>query len=96
MTDSEPAELFGFLVRLAAGCDEALALMDKVLGISGPRPRLSTRELASARSEAASCRAQLTAVRLRVATVLEGGALERETAEVSPTRDDVTVSTATS
>jgi len=75
VVDSErAAHVFGSLVRLAASYEDALALMDKVLGATGAR--LSPRELASARSEAASCRAQLMAVRLQVATLLDGGAAE--------------------
>jgi hypothetical protein len=83
VVDSEHAHLFGSLVRLAAGYEDALALIDRVLGTTGAQDRLSPWELASARSEAASCRAQLAAVRLRVDTQLEGGGPE----ELSPATD---------
>ena len=54
VVDSERAHLFGSIVRPAAGYDEALALIDTVLGASA-RGRLTPWELASARREAA-CR----------------------------------------
>ena len=82
VVDSERAHLFGSLVRLAASHEEALALIDKVLGAGG---RLSPRELASARREAASCRAQLAAVRRRVDTLLGDGAPEGLTAKIGTT-----------
>ncbi len=84
MVDSERAHLFGSLVRLAASYEEALALIDKVLGARGT---LSPWELASARAEAASYRAQLAAVRLRVDALLDGGAPDTLTAEIAPASD---------
>ncbi len=88
MVDSERAHLFGSLVRLAAGYEDALALIDRLLGGAGVRS-LSPWELASARSEAADCRAQLTAVRLRIDTFLEGGAPEALTDEIARRSDNL-------
>ncbi len=85
MVDSEHAHLFGSLVRLAASHEQALALIDKVLGAA--RCRLSPWELASARREAAACRAQLAAERLRVNTLLGDGAPEGLSTEVAGSDD---------
>jgi len=84
--DSERAHLFGSLVRLAGSYDEALALIDRVLE-AGARGRLSAWELASARREAASCRAQLAAERRQVDTLLGDGAPEGLTAEIAGSDD---------
>ena len=86
MLDSERAQLFGSLVRLAASHEQALAVIDTVLG-AGARGRLSPWELASARREAAGCRAQLAAVRLRVDTLLGDAAPEGVTVEITPSDD---------
>jgi len=84
VVDTERTHLFGSLVRLAASHEEALALIDKVLGAGG---KLSPWELASARWEAASCRAQLAAERLRVNTLLGDGALEGLATEIAAADD---------
>jgi hypothetical protein len=80
MTDADRTELIEALVRLATGYEQALVLVDKALGVSGPQKRLTAGDLAGARGEAAACRAQLIAVRLRGATLLDGA-----TAESRPT-----------
>ena len=70
MTDPDRTELIEALVRLATGYEQALVLVDKALGVSGPQKRLTAGDLAGARGEAAACRAQLIAVRLRGASCL--------------------------
>ena len=41
MTDADRTELIEALVRLATGYEQALVLVDKALGVSGPQKRLT-------------------------------------------------------